>query len=378
MANIKYGMVGGDLHAFIGEVHRKGIALNHGIDLVAGCFSNVPEYNVETAEVYGVDSARVYDDYKAMAAAEKGKLDFVSICTPNFLHYEISKEFLNAGINVVCEKPLCFEIEQALELEKLAKDKGLLFGVTYTYTGYTMARVARDLIKRGDIGNILTVNAEYAQEWLIDSVGTDSDEGNLSVWRKDPKFSGISNCVGDIGTHIENMVHFMTGLEVDSVSAVLSNYGQPLDLNANMMVKYTNGVVGSYWSSQVAIGHLNGFVVRIFGDKGSLVWEQENPNYITVTMKGCAPKRLQRGTDYLDVPSAGYSRVPFGHPEGFHHGFANIYKDFAAAVAAKKAGEKVCPESCNFPTVSDGVAGVKFVHAVVESHNNGGTWVKVK
>lgn len=378
---IKYGMVGGDMHAFIGEVHRKAIAMNHGCELVAGSFSNVPENNVETAEIYNVDKTRTYDDYKIMAKVEgeKGELDFVIICTPNFLHYQIAKAFLEAGINVVCEKPLCFEVEEAEELKKLADEKDLFFVVTYAYTGYTMVKVAKEIIARGDIGNVINVNGEYAQEWLIDEVS--KDEGatsKLSVWRKDPKQSGISNCVGDIGTHLENLVHYVTGLEIKRVSALLDTYGNPLDLNANMLVEYKNGVRGNYWASQIAVGHLNGFVIRIFGDKGAIEWRQETPDQLLVTKKGEAPTTLSRGAGYVNAEAGAYSRIPSGHPEGYHFGFANIYKNFISAIQKKKAGIELTDKDLDFPKAIDGLNGVKFVHAVVESSKNDGKWVEIK
>lgn len=263
---LRYGMVGGSVYAFIGEVHRKAIAFDPRAELVCGCFSNIPSENEDTAKAYGIDPGRMYADYKEMAKAEAARedgIDFVSICTPNFLHYEIAKEFLLAGINVVCEKPLCFEVAQAEELEALAKEKDLLFAVTYTYPGYTMSRVMKDMIAAGKIGKIAAVNAEYVQDWLINEL--EPQEGakeNLSVWRKDPKFSGISNCVGDIGTHIEAYVNYVTGLKIKRLAATTNKYGHALDLNANILVEYDNGVNGAYWCSQIAAGHYNGLVVR--------------------------------------------------------------------------------------------------------------------
>ena len=251
MANeLRYGMVGGSLSAFIGEVHRKAIAFDPRTKLVCGCFSNVPAENEETASAYAVAPERTYSDYKQMAQAEAARedgIDFVTICTPNVLHYEIAKEFLLAGINVVCEKPLCFEVDQAMELEALAKERNLLFAVTYTYPGYTMSCVVRDMIAQGKIGKIDAVNAEYVQDWLINEL--EPQEGvqeNLSVWRKDPKFSGVSNCVGDIGTHIECFVHYVTGLKIKRLAATTNKYGHALDLNANILVEYENGANGAY------------------------------------------------------------------------------------------------------------------------------------
>lgn len=375
---VKYGMIGGDIHAFIGEVHRKAIGLDVRAELVSGCFSRNEDRNIETAKAYKIEMDRVYSTYEEMAIEEgkKGELDFVSICTPNFSHYEISKAFLENGINVVCEKPLCFEVDEALELEELAAKNNLIFAVAYTYSGYTMVRVARDMIKNGEIGNIININAEYPQEWLIDEVNAEQGQtAKLSIWRKDPKYSGISNCVGDIGTHIENTVNFVTGLEIKRLRANLNNYGQPLDLNANILVEYVNGIYGNYWTSQVAISHLNGLRFRIYGDKGSLIWCQESPDQLQFTRKGEATQILSRGCGYLTQDSAKYSRIPSGHPEGYHIAFANLYRDIIDALISKKENKEYKVE---FPTVQAGINGVKFIHAVVESSKNDGNWVSLK
>lgn len=378
---IKYGMVGGDLHAFIGEVHKKAIQLDTRAQLVAGCFSNILDYNVETAKAYDVASERVYADYKEMAEKEsqrEDKIDFVSIVTPNFLHYEIAKTFLLKGINVVCEKPLCFEVEEAKELEQLAKDKNLLFGVTYAYTGYTMLKVMKEMIGTGKIGNIVSINAEYVQDWLLDELSPESKgDLNLSVWRKDPKVSGISNCVGDIGTHIENMVHYLTGLKIKRVCATMNKFDHALDLNANILLEYENGINGAYWCSQVAAGRMNDLIVRIYGDQGSLEWEQHFPDYVKYTPKGEAPRTLSRGSSYISEAAGTYSRIPCGHPEGLYIGFANVYKNYITTLLKRKNGEEVTTEDMDFPTVTDGVNGVKFVHAVIESGMNDSSWVSI-
>lgn len=376
---LRYGMVGGSVYAFIGEVHRKAIAFDPRAELVCGCFSNIPSENEDTAKAYGIDPGRMYADYKEMAKAEAARedgIDFVSICTPNFLHYEFAKEFLLAGINVVCEKPLCFEVAQAEELEALAKEKDLLFAVTYTYPGYTMSRVMKDMIAAGKIGKIAAVNAEYVQDWLINEL--EPQEGakeNLSVWRKDPKFSGISNCVGDIGTHIEAYVNYVTGLKIKRLAATTNKYGHALDLNANILVEYDNGVNGAYWCSQIAAGHYNGLVVRVFGDRGALEWRQEQPDYLYYTPKGEAMQVLTRGGNGIDQPAGGYSRLPVGHPEGLYVAFANIYRDYVTALIEKKAGRPYSTDSITM--VDAGVDGVKFVHAVVESAEKDSAWVEL-
>jgi len=374
---LKYGMVGGSMSAFIGEVHRKAINFDPRAKLVAGCFSSDIEKNKEVQEVYEID--RIYNTYEEMASAEGARpdgIDFVSIVTPNSTHYVIAKNFLLNGISVVCEKPLCFTVEQALELESLATKNNLVFAVTYTYTGYTLARVMKEMIGNGKIGNVIAVNAEYVQDWLLDELSDPGAGQNLSVWRKDPNLSGVSNCVGDIGTHIESFVHYVTGLKIKRLLATTNTYGQQLDLNANIIVEYENGANGAYWCSQVAAGRLNDLYVRIYGDSGSLEWRQEEPDLLRYTPKGEAPRMIARGTSYIEELSANEKRVPSGHPEGLFVAFANIYRDVISDILARKAGTTFDKE-CSYPTVSDGVNGVKFVHAVIASANNNSSWQEI-
>ena len=376
---IRYGMVGGTLHAFIGEVHRKAINFDTRAELAAGCFSKNPENNIETANAYCVDKSRIYNDYMEMAAKEADRedgIDFVIIATPNFLHYEVAKEFLTRGINVVCEKPLCFEIEQGEELVSLAKEKGLLFCITYTYTGYTMTKVMKEMIAEGKLGKITSVNAEYAQDWLINELAPVAGaKENLSVWRMDPKFTGISNCVGDIGTHIENYVHYVTGLKIKRLLATTNTFGHALDLNSNILVEYENGVNGAYWCSQIATGHQNGFVVRVFGEEGALEWQQEHPDYLRYTQKNGATQIFSRGAGYIREEAGAGSRIPVGHPEGLYIAFANIYKNYITALIDKKNGKDA--SGADFPTGEDGLSGVRFIHAVVNSAKNNSAWVEL-
>ncbi|GHU37680.1 hypothetical protein FACS1894105_10240 [Clostridia bacterium] len=266
-----------------------------------------------------------------------------------------------------------------MSIQNLAADKGLLFGVMYSYTGNVMVRVARDMVERGDIGEIISVNGEFVQEWLLDKLDPERQnrDSSLSVWRTDPKVAGISNCVGDLGTHVENLIYYITGLEIKRLAATLNRFGHPLDLNANILLEYENGANGAIWSSQVAAGHLNDLVVRIYGTKGSLIWHQENPDTLTYTPRGEAPRLLTRGGGYNDVPSGKTNRLPTGHGEGLYSAFANVYKDFVDALIEKKAGKKPATGRPIFPTVADGVNGVKFVHAVVDSAENGSAWVSV-
>ena len=378
---LKYGMVGGSLKAFIGEVHRKAIGFDTRAQLVSGCFSTDNRLNCDTAETYKIDKDRVYDDYKEMAKSEAfrdDKIDFVVITTPNHLHYDVAKAFLQADISVVCEKPLCFEVEQAEELNLIAQQRNLVLGLTYTYTGYTMTKVMREMVLNGAIGDIVSVNAEYAQEWLIDQLGySDSDTSKLSVWRMEPKFSGASNCVGDIGTHIESTVHYITGLRIKRLLATTNNFGRQLDLNANIIVEYDNGANGAYWCSQVAAGKLNGLVVRIYGSEGSLEWEQHFPDYIRYTPKGKPTQILSRGCGYFAVESASCSRIPPGHPEGLYVAFANIYRNIITYIIQKKEGQVIEGSNPDFTSGQEGIDGVKFVHAVVESSQNNSAWVEL-
>ena len=378
---LRYGMVGDSLGAFIGAVHRNAIALEETAELVAGCFSSHDEKNKETGSFYRITEDRVYSDYREMAQKEAKRedgIDFVAIVTPNATHYEVAKAFLEAGIHVSCEKPLCFTIEQAEELQALAKEKNLLFAVTYTYTGYAMVKQAKELVEKGEIGEIINVNAEYLQDWLIDKIGGGSQSTTkLSVWRTNPKKSGISNCVGDIGTHIEDTVSYITGMHPKRVVAVLDNYGMDLDLNANMLVEYENGAHGVYSCSQVCAGHLNGLVIRIFGTNGAIEWVQEDPNYLKVTKKGQPVQTYHRGTGYVTGRAAELNHIPSGHPEGLTYAFANIYHAFMGAVLKRANGQEIVPEDLDFPKVEDGVMGVRFIHAAVESSSHGAAWTEI-
>ncbi len=376
-----YGQVGGSLSAFIGDVHRMGIAFDGRAFLAAGCFSRDGEANRSTGEFFRLDPDRVYADFNQMAEKESARedgIDFVVITTPNNAHYEIAKAFLKRGIHVLCEKPLCFETEQALDLKRIADEKGLLFCVNYSYSGNVMVKEARELIKNGEIGDVVNVNAEYLQEYLVDDIGK-GDEAmvKLSSWRKDPSVAGISNCVGDIGSHIEHTVSYMTGLRIRKVAALLDYFGQPLDLNANILVEYENGVHGVYSCSQVCVGHMNGLAVRIFGTEGAIEWVQENPNVLYVTPKGQPTRIYNRGMGYISDAAAAYSRIPSGHPEGLYEAFANIYRAWISAVLKKANGEPLAEEDIDFPTLSDGIAGVRFIHACVESGKRGAAWVEL-
>ena len=375
---VRYGMVGGGQGAFIGDVHRKAIGFDGKTEIVAGSFSRSYENTLETGATLGIAEDRLYKTYQEMAEAEgkrEDKIDFVSIVTPNHMHFPIAKAFLENGINVVCDKPLTLELEDAEALARLAKDKDLLFCVTYTYTGYPMVKHAKEMIRKGDIGDVRFVQAEYAQDWLADPV--EHDGNKQAAWRTDPAQTGKSNCVGDIGSHTENLVSYLTGLKITSVCARLDSFveGRVLDDNATIMVTYDSGAKGVYWTSQIAVGHDNDLRVRIFGTKGSIEWVQENPNYLKVAYIGKGTETLSRGRDELYPHAAGYSRIPGGHPEGYFEAFANIYSTFVNAILKKKAGEELTEAELDFPGVQAGIEGVKFIGKCVESSQQGATWL---
>lgn len=374
---LRYGMVGGGQGAFIGDVHRKGAAFDGHSMLVAGAFSRDYDNTLATGRLLRIETDRLYRSYEEMAekeAAREDGIDYVVIVTPNNSHYAISKAFLSRGIHVVCDKPLTIEADEAEELAALAREKDLLFCVTYTNAGYPMVKQARELIAAGKLGEIRMVMAEYAQDWLA---GLVEQQGDKMSWRTDPSQQGKSTSVGDIGTHIENTVSYITGLEVESLCANLDVYGEgrKLDTNASILVKYAGGASGIYWCSQIAIGNDNALRIRVFGSKGALEWDSEDPNYLKVTYLGQPSQTISRGRDDLYPGAARFSRIPGGHPEGTYEAFANLYLAFANALLIKKAGLAPASGDLDFPSAEDGVKGVKFVDKCVESAGNGSAWV---
>jgi predicted dehydrogenase len=359
---LSYGMVGGGQGALVGDLHRKAIALDGLAELAAGCFSRSLENTAATGKALGVAPDRCYKTFEEMAEAEAkrpDKIDFVVVITPNDTHFEICKAFINKGIHVVCDKPLTLEAAEAQELADLAKKNKLLFAVTYTYTGYPAVKQVREMIRKGDIGEIRFVNAEYLQDWLATAV---EKEGNKqAIWRLDPKNSGKTNCVGDIGSHIENMVSCMTGLRIKSLCARLDKIveGRLLDDNANIMVEYSSGAKGLYWSSQVAVGYNNGPRVRILGTKGSIQWAQENPNHIDLFKLGQPRECWSEGR------------------EGITESMANIYKAYTGALSKLKSGQTPDESDLDFPGVEMGLDGVKFINKCAESSEKGAVWVNL-
>lgn len=378
MAKLRYGMVGGGPGAFIGDAHRKAIGLDGTAELVAGCFSRTPEKTLEQGKALGLEPERCYASYQEMAEAEAARedgIDFVVIVTPNNTHYAIAKAFLEAGIHVACDKPLVTTVQEAEDLKKTADEKDLLFMVTYTYTGHVTMKYMRDLVKNGEIGTIRTVMAEYPQGWLYDE---NSWGGKQGEWRCDPAQSGRVNCLGDLGTHVENAVATVTGLKIKRVLAKMDVVvpGRKLDDNDQILVEYEGGATGINWTSQFAIGCDNSLRLRIYGSKGTLLWFQENPEEVILIREDGIARSVKRGYGAVTPDAAKYGRLPSGHTEGWLEAMGNLYDSFGACVKAKKEGH-FTPELIDYPTIEEGVAGLKYVEACLESNAKGNVWVEV-
>ena len=378
MKKLSYGMVGGGPGSFIGDAHRKAINIDGKAALVAGCFSRSAEKCRQTGAELGIAEERCYVSFAEMAKAEAARpdgIDYVVVVTPNVSHYPVCKAFLEAGIHVACDKPLCLTVEQAEELEKLAEEKNLLFLVTYTYMGHVTAKHIKRFIAEGKLGKIRTVMAEYPQGWLAYEGEWGGKQGE---WRCDPKQSGGVNCLGDLGTHVENAVATMTGLKVKRVLAKMDVVvpGRVLDDNDVVLVEYEGGATGCYWTSQFAIGHKNDLRVRIYGEKGSILWEQENCEKVTMIEYDGTEVVRYRGAPGIEPGAAAYGRLPSGHTEGWLESMGNLYRSFAECVEAKKNGA-FAPDMIDFPTVHDGAEGVKFVHACLKSNEAGNVWVEL-
>jgi len=377
-ARLTYGMIGGGQGAFIGDVHRKAIAMDGKARLVAGCFSQSYDNTLATGEAWGVDKSRLYKTYEEMLRAEAeraDKIDFVIIVTPNNTHFPIAKSAIENGIHVVCDKPLTTTLFDAGELGRLVKEKQNFFCVTYAYSGYPIVKHMRDMVRSGELGDIRFVSGEYPQEWLATLLEKTGQK--QAAWRTDPKRAGASNCVGDIGSHIEHMVSYVTGLKIQSLLARLDHFGEgrTLDDNASILLNYEGGAKGMYWSSQIAVGQDNGFRIRVYGTKAGLEWTQENPNYLKVSYVGKPTETISRGRDKMSPRAQSLSRIPSGHPEGYFECFANIYSTYLNALAKRKSGQPLTADDADFPGVEDGIRGVGFIERCVESSDRGAVWV---
>lgn len=376
-------MVGGGMDAFIGAVHRKAAALDGEIELVCGAFSSDPKKSKATGEVLYLGADRVYPDYSAMIKAEKKlpenkRMDFVSIVTPNHLHFGPAKAALENGFHVLIDKPITLNLDEAIKLKKIVDKSGLVLALTHTYTGYPMVKEARHLVKSGKLGKIRKVYVEYPQGWLTTPLEKTGQK--QASWRSDPKKSGLGGALGDIGTHAANLAEYITGSLISEVCAELNAVvpGRLLDDDNAMLIHFDNGASGVLLSSQVAAGEENNLNIRVYGEKGGLEWHQEEPN--TLVLKWLdKPKEIYRsGMGYVSTIAKQNTRTPSGHPEGYLEAFANLYVAFARAVRDYKPGKKIDPLKYDFPDVNDGVKGMAFIEAAYKSSRQKQKWVKIK
>jgi predicted dehydrogenase len=383
---LKMGMVGGGPGAFIGEVHRKASRMDGQIELVAGAFDIDPEKSKQMGKQLYLDPKRTYGTYKEMIDAEISlpegeRIDFVSVTTPNNWHFPIARDFLKAGFNVMCEKPMTFNAREAKDLQKLVKKTGKVFGLMHNYTGYPMVKLARDLARAGDLGEIRKIVVQYPQGWLATAL---EKTGHMQAsWRTDPKQSGGAGCMGDIGTHAENLSEYITGLKITQLCADLTIFvkGRRLDDDGNCLLRFNNGARGILHASQISIGEENNLAIWVYGDKKALEWHQEHPNYLYVEEPDGPVQVWRRGNGYVAAksPAAGRAtRLPSGHPEAFFEAFANIYCNFADTVRAHIAGETPGELALDFPKVEDGLRGMLFIDTVLASAKSKQKWTPFK
>lgn len=373
---IRYGMVGGGQGAFIGAVHRIAARLDGEYELVAGALSADPARAKASAAEIGLPDERAYGSFAEMferEAARSDRMDAVAIVTPNHMHVPVAEMALRSGFHVICDKPLATTSAEASALARLAKETGLVFAVTYNYTGYPMVRQARAMVARGEIGDVRVVQVEYPQAWLTDALEATGQK--QAAWRTDPARSGAGGCVGDIGTHAFNLACFVTGLRPAAILAELSTFvpGRRLDDNVHMLLRFDGGARGMLWASQVAPGNDNPLRLRVYGAKGGLEWAQENPNDLWFTQLGKPKQLITRGGVGASPEAARVTRTPSGHPEGYLEGFATIYAEVARAIRAHCERRPV-EQDVLYPTIDDGVLGVRFIEAAVESSRRGNLW----
>jgi predicted dehydrogenase len=373
---IRLGMVGGGEGALIGAVHRIAARLDDRYEVVAGALSATPDKAARSAAAIGLDPSRSYVDFTAMARAEAARTDgieAVAIVTPNHLHAPAVHAFLDAGIHVICDKPLTTSLAEARAMAAKVKASGLVFALTHNYTGYPLVRQAREMVQAGVLGDIRVVQVEYAQDWLAEDLETTGHK--QAAWRSDPARSGPGGCIGDIGTHAFNLADFITGLDVTELCAELTTFvpGRRLDDNVQIMLRYASGARGQIWASQVATGNENEIKIRVYGTKGGIEWTHRDPNQMIYMPLGANRQIVTRNGAGAGPANRRVSRIPGGHPEGFLEGFANLYTEAATAIEAARHGNPPPPEVI-FPTIADGVKGVAFIEAAVRSSKAGAVW----
>lgn len=376
---IRYAMVGGGRGAFIGGVHRIAARIDDRFELVAGALSSNPELAKASAEDLHIAPDRAYGSYEEMIRAEKSRADGIQavvIVTPNHMHFPVAKACLEAGIDVICDKPVTRTLDEALELEKLVKSSGCFFGLTHNYSGYPLVRYARELVEQGKLGKLRVVQVEYPQEWLTEAADADNKQAS---WRTDPARSGLAGCLGDIGTHAFQLARFITQQKVEKVSADLTSFveGRPVDDNVHVLLRFAEGAKGMLWSSQVAPGCENGLRIRVYGEKAGIEWAQENPNELWFCELNKPRQRVTRRGDIGSAVAARGMRTPGGHPEGYLEGFANLYQDFADILIARQQGTTHEMQAW-VPGIETGVEGMRFINAVLTSSQADGTWTRIE
>ncbi len=376
-------MVGGGQGAFIGGVHRIAAALDQQIELVCGAFSSDPERSKASGKDFFLPVSRCYADFEAMMAEEAKlpegeRMDFVAIVTPNHVHFPAAKAALEAGFHVLSDKPATFNLEEAKILAGIVKKTGLKYALTHNYTGYPMVKQARDMVHNGELGKIRKIVVEYPQGWLATAL--EKEDQKQAAWRTDPKRSGAAGCIGDIGTHAENLAEYMSGLQIKELAADLTHFvdGRLLDDDGNLLLRFEGGAKGILHASQISVGEENSLNIRVYGELGGLEWHQMEPNSLLVHRLNQPTQIYRTGNAYLCEKAAAHTRIPAGHPEGYLEAFANIYRNFAADLAATISGQPASPHASDYPTIEDGVRGMAFIEAVVASSRNNATWTALK
>jgi predicted dehydrogenase len=377
---LRFGMIGGGRGAFIGAVHRIVAVMDGKAELVAGCFSTDPENSRLTGQDLLLDPLRVYATYAEMVKAESkmpaiARLDFVVIVTPNHEHFPPAKLFLEAGFNVVCDKPATLNLAEAKKLRDIVRRTKKVFVLTHNYTGNAMVKQARELVASGHLGKIRKVVVEYPQGWLWGRLETTGHK--QASWRSDPKKSGAACCLGDIGTHAENLTRYITGLRIESLCADLTTFvpGRLLEDDANILVRFAGGAKGVLHASQISIGEENNLNIRVYGDQAALEWHQEHPNELILKYPDRPREIWRRGNSYLGATAKKFTRIPSGHPEGYLEAFANVYLEAFRAITAEIEGRPQ-PKDLDFPTIEDGVIGLTFIETAVKSAKAGARWAK--
>lgn len=379
MRKLRMGMIGGGPGAFIGAIHRTAALMDGAIELVCGAFSSNPEKSKQAGEELNLDPSRVYASYEEMirkevALSEDTRMDFVSIVTPNHLHFAPAKLALENGFHVVLDKPMTFDLKEAKELEQVVKQSGKYFCLTHTYTGYPMVKEAKEQVKNGKIGEIRKVVVTYPQGWL--STFLETSENKQASWRTDPSKSGKAGAMGDIGTHAFNLAEYITGLQVTKICADINIVveGRKLDDDGAVLLKFNNGASGVLVASQIMAGEENNLTIQVYGEKGGLEWKHSDPNSLLLKWLDAPMQTLRAGTGYLSDLAKHNTRTPAGHPEGYIEAFANLYRNFALCVQASIEGKQPKKEWLDFPGIEDGVRGMAFIENVIESGKSEKKW----